>query len=155
MLVESTYTGRLPSLPSRNRCVGLKLRSTVLCWFRLSEYVRLSDVENRLRSVAPLQPTLERTLRDATKSGEKAVTFGTTFANGVFAPPTHCVGMSDGSETYAFQFGTGVAVPTQVTCCTALGSPVLSSAEPISPVPGTFCNTPTPPRTTARGPRTA
>src|SRR5258708_5491523 len=99
MLVESTYTGRLPSLPSRNRCVGLKLRSMVLrrvlfrsdrksvglklrsmvlCWFRLSEYVRLSDVENRLRSVAPLQPTLERTLRDATKSGEKAVTFGTT-----------------------------------------------------------------------------
>src|SRR5688572_28823656 len=39
MLVGSTNTGRASSSASANRTSGLKLRSTWLCWFRLSEYV--------------------------------------------------------------------------------------------------------------------
>src|SRR5688500_3109257 len=75
-------------------------------------------------------------------------------ANGV-EPPTHVVGIVAGSLAYAVQSGTGVAVPTQVICCTALGRPVLSSADPTRLVPGIFWKRPTPPRTTALGPRTA
>jgi hypothetical protein len=42
-----------------------------------------------------------------------------------------------------------------VTCCTALASPVLSIAVPIELAFGVLWKTPMPPRTTARGPRTA
>jgi hypothetical protein len=37
MLVGATNTGRPASSPSANLTVGLKLRSTWLCWFRFSE----------------------------------------------------------------------------------------------------------------------
>src|SRR5256885_715152 len=56
---------------------------------------------------------------------------------------------------YVLHAGTGVADPTHVICCTALGNPVLSIAEPTVPVCGRFWKRPMPPRTTARGPRAA
>jgi hypothetical protein len=63
--------------------------------------------------------------------------------------------MSSGFVAYRSQSGIGAAVPTQVICCTALGKPVFSTAEPMSVVAGVFWKRPIPPRTTARGPRTA
>src|SRR3954465_12127112 len=60
-----------------------------------------------------------------------------------------------GSVAYCAHCGVGAAAPTQFTCCTAFASPVLSIEEPITDACGVFWNTPIPPRTTARGPRTA
>src|SRR5688572_27103389 len=109
-------------------------------------------VENRLFTVGPVQLRFDRMLRGETKSLPKTVTFGAALANGLDPdpPPTHVVGIDDGSVAYALQSGTGVAFPTHVTCWTALGSPVLSSAEPTVLVPGRFWKIPMPPRTTAR-----
>ena len=54
---------------------------------------------------------------------------------------------------YAVQSGMGAAGPTHVSCWSDEGSPVLSMAFCSSCVPGVFWNTPTPPRSTARGAR--
>ena len=82
--------------------------------------------------------------------------FGAALANTPpVVPSAHRVGMDAGSCAYADQSGMGTAAPTQVTCCTALASPVLSIALPIELALGVLWNTPTPPRTTARGPRRA
>ena len=56
---------------------------------------------------------------------------------------------------YAAQSGDGAAAPTHANCCTPLGRPVLSIAEPIAAAFGVLWNMPMPPRTTARGPRNA
>ena len=53
-------------------------------------------------------------------------------------PSAQVVGTADKLLTYALQSGTGVAKPTQLSCCTALGSPVLSSAWPSIVVAGVF-----------------
>src|SRR6266576_5626508 len=82
--------------------------------------------------------------------------FGAELANTVPAVPSaHCVGTAPAFVMYADQSGVGAAMPTQVNCCTALARPVLSIAVPMSVAFGVLWKMPTPPRTTARGPRTA
>src|SRR5262249_26162841 len=86
----------------------------------------------------------------------KRNTLGAVLANTVpDVPSAQLVGIVDRSLAYDVQFGSGVAGPTQLSCCTALARPVLSIACPSSVVAGTFWKRPTPPRTTARGMRAA
>src|SRR6266576_269768 len=90
----------------------------------------------RLFRIGPLQLTLERTLRGDWKSVANRLTLGTLLA-------------------YALQSGIGTALPTQLSCCTAVARPVLSTAFPTRFAFGVLWKTPMPPRTTARGLRTA
>ena len=53
-------------------------------------------------------------------------------------PCSQVVGVAEGFVRYRSQSGTGVAEPTQVSCCTPVGKPVLSIAPPMSCVPGEF-----------------
>src|SRR5438094_107909 len=52
MLVGNTYTGR-PSPASVNRSIGVKLRSTDRCWFRLSENVPSALSMKRASTMLP------------------------------------------------------------------------------------------------------
>jgi len=82
------------------------------------------------------------------------VTLGALFANTVPVVPSAQVrGMLFTSAANDVQSGMGVAVPTQVSCCSPEGNPVLSIAFEMSCVPGVFWKRPTPPRMTARGAR--
>jgi hypothetical protein len=84
------------------------------------------------------------------------VTFGAALEKTVpDVPSAQRVGIEPSLAAYEAQSGVGAAMPTQAICCTALGKPVLSSAEPMDCAVGVLWNMPMPPRTTARGPRTA
>src|SRR5580704_3033390 len=120
-----------------------------------SEYVPSSVAENRLSRMGTFHCRLERRLFCGAKYLVKRVTCGAELANTVpLVPSAHVVGIDAGFSAYAFQSGTGVAAPTHVICCNPLGNPVLSIAEPMLCAESVFSNSPTPPRTTARGPRT-
>src|SRR5215510_11009514 len=122
----------------------------------LSEYVKSTLVRKRLSSTAPFHCRFERIARGDSKCLSNSVTFGAPLANGVPAAPfAHCVGMEWTLARYVVQAGVGAAAPTHMSCCTPLGNPVLSSAEPIDCALGVLWKMPTPPRMTARGPRTA
>src|SRR5437763_36209 len=110
----------------------------------------------RLLRIGPLQLTLERTLRGDWKSLAKRLTLGTLLANTLPSDPSaHCDGTAPGSFAYALQSGIGTALPTQLNCCTAVARPVLEMALPTRFDVGVLWKTPMPPRTTARGLRTA
>src|SRR3954452_20654845 len=100
--------------------------------------------EKRFPRIGPFHWRLDRRLRGDAYFGSNIVTFGAVFANTVpFVPSAQWLGTADGFPAYAFQSGIGTAGPTQFRYCTALGSPVLSSAEEISVVFGVFWNMPT------------
>src|SRR5881394_4627743 len=110
----------------------------------------------RLPSTGPFHCRFDRRLRGAAKFFANRKTLGALLAKTVpLVPSAQVVGIVDRSLVYCGQFGTGVAGPTQLSCCTAFGRPVLSSAWPRSVVAGVFWKRPTPPRTTARGMRAA
>src|SRR4051812_4504181 len=111
---------------------------------------------SRLFRIGPLQLMLLRTLRGDWKSVANRLTFGTLLANTVPSEPSaHCDGTAPGSLEYAPQSGIGTALPTQLNCCTAVARPVLDTALPTRFAFGVLWKTPMPPRTTARGLRTA
>src|SRR5690348_8602778 len=99
-------------------------------WLRFREYVPSTVAISRLPSTGPFHCRFDRTLRGAVKSFAKRKAFGALFAKTLpVVPSAQVVGIVDGSP-YAPQFGMGVAGPTQLSCCTAVGRPVLSSACP-------------------------
>jgi hypothetical protein len=53
----------------------------------------------------------------------KSETLGTVLVN-VVTSPTHVVGIVPVLVRYSSQFGTGTALPMQLSCCAAVGSPV-------------------------------
>src|SRR5689334_12851784 len=113
-------------------------------------------VAYRLSSRLPFHDRFVLTVRCGRKSRENRVTLGDGFANTVpVVPSAQRSGTVVALVAYSLQSGIGTAGPTQYTCCTPLGSPVLSSAEPSCPALEPFVNTPMPPRTTARGVRDA
>ena len=63
MLVGFTNTGRAPSPGSVNRVFRSKFRSTVPCWFKLSEYVPLIVARKRLLIAGRFQFRFARQLR--------------------------------------------------------------------------------------------
>src|SRR3954454_19214453 len=110
----------------------------------------------RLFRIGPLQLMFERTLRGDWKSLANRLTLGTLLANTLPSEPSaHCDGMALGSLAYALQSGIGTALPTQLSCCTAVARPVLDTAFETRFAFGVLWKTPIPPRTTARGLRTA
>src|SRR5258705_6529512 len=110
----------------------------------------------RLLRIGPLQLMLERTLRGDWKSVANRLTLGTLLAKTVpMVPSATCAGTTPGSLAYALQSGIGTALPTQLNCCTAVARPVLDTAFPTRFAFGVLWKTPMPPRTTARGLRTA
>ncbi len=155
MLDGRAYTGRPASSANAKRGVSLKLRSIKLDWRVLYEYVPSMVVLMRLRSIGPLHCRLERRLRGAAYPPSNNDTLGTALEKTVpLVPSAQVEGTRDGSVKAA-QSAIGVAGPTQISCCTAPGRPVLSIAPPMSVACGVFWKTPMPPRTTARGPRNA
>src|SRR5215510_10250824 len=121
-----------------------------------SEYVKSTFVRKRLSSIAPPHCRFERSARGDSKCLSNSVTLGAPLANGVLAAPfKHSVGMAPMFPRYVVQSGVGAAAPTHMSCCTPLGNPVLSRDAPIVCAVGVLWKMPTPPRTTARGPRTA
>src|SRR5688500_16880266 len=151
MLAALTKPGR-PSSPRVKRVTSSKLRSTLRCWLRFSEYEPSTDALKRPSRIAPPHDKFPRTLRGGLKFGAERVTFGDVFENADPAVPSaHSAGMATGSVSGS-QAGTGAAAPTQMSCWAPLGSPVWSSTEPTGP-PLALAKTPTPPRSTARGRR--
>src|SRR5688572_6557423 len=111
--------------------------------------------ENRASRMLPFHDRFERTVRCGRKFEANSVTFGAEFENTVPAVlSAQRSGMAAGLFAKSVQSGTGAAGPTHMSCCVPLASPVLSMADPTWP-PALLVNTPTPPRTTARGPRNA
>src|SRR5689334_12431 len=98
MLLGDAYTGRLASSGRVNCCVGRKLRSKLLAWFRFTEYVMSQLALRRLLRIGPAQLMFERTLRGDWKSEANRLTLGTLLANTVPSEPSaHCDGTELGS----------------------------------------------------------
>src|SRR5215208_3711636 len=93
----------------------------------------------RLPMTAPLQFTLERTLRCARYRASNSETSGTLLPKTLpLDPSAHCEGIDAGFCRYASQSARGAAGPTQMSCATADGNPVFDNADPTSCALGVF-----------------
>ena len=69
----------------------------------------------------------------------------------LFCPPTHSVGMEDGSPPKSPQSGVGTLDPMQTSCDSVSGRPVAPAALATSDRDGELRNSPIPPRKTHFG----
>src|SRR3954462_13148864 len=108
----------------------------------------------RLASTAPRQLISVEIRLEGAYFGSTSVTDGRLLAKtDPPVPSAHCDGTESGNCAYRSQRGVGVASPTHVSCCTALGRPVLLATRVTSDADGACWNTATPPPMRARGPR--